>query len=444
MSSKLSSAAVVLPCALALSAGGFALAQQAQPGRARLERPQPANLQVAPAPAALQQLLQNWSDSSAKIEKLQGKHKRHVFDHVFQTEKRAEGVFYYEAPDKGRIDLKPAEIGPRDVSIQQAKGVPYKLQPDKEERWICNGTEIMQIKDAEKAVDIIPIPANGQGANIMDGPLPFLFGMPPDKALRRYEMKIVQENAQKALLTVKPRWQQDAANWREAQVVLSKDNYLPEAVKLIDPAGNLETWYQFEQLEPNKRELLPFVKDIIGNDPFKPRLIGYRKNILQAAAAVEEQPPQPQQPVLPAVVNFPLKEAKALLQRIGCRVEIKAGQAAPQGPLAMVVYEQNPPGRTPYERGMTVTLTVHTPGGQMPDLSGYFWKDVKAVFDGASPAYQLTWKQGPAANDAAEQYTVLAQRPQAGEPLQPGGGVALLVSTAPQPAAAGGEAAERR
>lgn len=443
MSRKLSFAAVVILSLLALSAGETALAQQAQPGRAKLERPQPANLQVAPAPAALQQLLQNWSNTSAKIERLQGKHQRHVFDHVFQVEKRASGVFYYEAPDKGRIDLKPVKIGDGDRAVQQARGVPYKLQSDKEERWICNGTEIMQIKDTEKTVDIIPIPASGQGTNIMDGPLPFLFGMPPDKALRRYQMKIVQENAQKALLEVKPRWRQDAANWREAQVVLNKSTYFPEAVKLIDPAGNLETWYQFEDLEPNKRAIFGFVEEVIGKDPFNPRLIGYRKNILQAAAAVEE--PQQQQAIVPAVVNFPLKEAKALLERIGCEVEIKAGKPAPQGPLAMVVYEQNPPGRTPYQRGMKVTLTVHTPGGQMPDLSGYYWKDVKAVFEGATPAYQLTWKQGPAANEPAQQYTVLNQKPQPGEPLQPGAGVALLVSTAAQsPAAANGEGAERR
>ena len=109
-----------------------------------------------------------------------------------------------------------------------------------------------------------------RGQNIINGPLPFLFGMPPEKAKLRYQFTLLKENKQKVMLAVKPRWQQDAANWREAKVILDKNNrYLPEAVQLIDPTGNLETVYTFGRLIVDKTQ-------IIFRDPFNPHLFRYK------------------------------------------------------------------------------------------------------------------------------------------------------------------------
>ena len=362
MSRKLTSAAVLLSSTIAIAAS--ATAQDQEAGRARLERPEPANLQVQPAPPQLMQLLQNWSNASASIQKLQGEHQRWVFDHVFQVEKRAVGVFYYEAPDKGRIDLRPAEIRRGQQSERKdAKGNRYKLEADRAERWICNGQEIWQVNDPEKTIEIFPIPPANQGANIMDGPLPFLFGMPPDKALRRYRMEITEPPADKKVpgqswLTVHPRWQQDASNWREALVILDTTRWLPVAVRLIDPAGNLETVYSFSKLEPNKSDHLGWIRQVFpgtDKDVFRPELRGYRRNIVQAQASVE----QPQRDVVPSVMNFRWEDAKSQLEKAGYKAKPLRGQATARTELTYVVYEQNPKPGTPLSKGETVSLTLY-------------------------------------------------------------------------------------
>ena len=60
----------------------------------------------------LDRILQFWSDASDKIDRLEGKHFRIVYDTAFEAEKQSEGAFAYEKADKGRIDIKPVEITP--------------------------------------------------------------------------------------------------------------------------------------------------------------------------------------------------------------------------------------------------------------------------------------------------------------------------------------------
>lgn len=360
MSRKLTSVVVLLSYSAALAASAVAQdrSQTAEPGRARLERPPAANLQIEPVDPELRQLLQSWSDASAQIEKLQGKHRRFVFDHVFGVEKRAEGVFYYEAPDKGRIDLSPATIRKTDQSTEKRKdGTPYKIEADHPQRWICTGTEIWQVRDTEKTVNIFPIPPDAQGANIMDGPLPFLFGMPPDKALLRYKMQILGRRDALVYLAVQPRTQQDLANWKEATVILNTTRWLPEAVKLVDPSGNLVTVYSFYDVEPNKQQPFAALARLFGGDPnvFQPKLAGYRRNLIQGKAVAEA----PQAAVVPAVINFRWKDAQALLQKAGYEAKALRGEATDREQLIYVVYEQDPRPGTPLPKGQAVRLTLY-------------------------------------------------------------------------------------
>src|SRR5690606_6588065 len=117
MGRKLTLAVVAL---LTFSAPLVARAQQGPPraGEARPERPAGQALKVEAVPPELDAVLKQWEQASSRIQKLQGKHHRFVYDQVFHVEKRAEGYFYYEAPDKGRIDLKKADI-PRGAVSQR-------------------------------------------------------------------------------------------------------------------------------------------------------------------------------------------------------------------------------------------------------------------------------------------------------------------------------------
>lgn len=323
------------------------LGQNRAPGKARLQRPKPNGLRVQKLPKELEQILKNWEVASGKIKTLQGKHRRYIYDAVFEVEKRASGVFYYEAPDKGRIDISKVKIQPGAVSKRKGKnGRPFKLESDDPVRWVCDGKQILQIDDVAKTVQDFPIPLKDRGKNMMQGPLPFLFGMPAKQAKLRYSLKLLKNTPTEVWLDVKPRWKKDAANWQQAKVILQKATYLPSAVQLIDPAGNSETVYTFSDLKRNVklRETVGLLR-LIGRNPFQPNLKGFKK--AQTAA------------VVPSVINAPWKKAQAVLERAGYVVKFRKGRPTANKRLAYTVYSQQPSPTTPLKRGEKVVLTVY-------------------------------------------------------------------------------------
>jgi len=166
----LQSALVVTCCASA----GLLLCYQLSQAQGQ----QPADNQAPPVqqlPIALEKILENWERESSKIEKLEGNHIRREYDDVFQIEKQSEGKFYYEHPDKGRIDIAGMKI-PEGAKSDKPnnKGDFYALKPGNDERWICDGKRIFSIDENEKKYEVYPIPLERRGVNIMEGPLPFL------------------------------------------------------------------------------------------------------------------------------------------------------------------------------------------------------------------------------------------------------------------------------
>lgn len=319
--------------------------QAGNPAARGLERPRDDDgvLRINNLSPELEQILKNWEQATSRIESLRGSHGRFVYDYVFEVEKRARGVFYYEAPDKGRIDIEQIDdIKPGAVGAKKgAAGTPFKLVADRPERWICDGRTILQINDAEKTVEKFPIPAHAQGQNIMDGPLPFLFGMPAAKAKLRYQLELVEESDASVRLRIKPRWQQDAANWKEAQIILEKRNYLPRAVQLIDPSGNLETVYTFANLKVNQKELpLPW-----SGKWYAPDLRGYKM----------VEPGQR----APDLIGKDWQSVKQSLEEAGYKVTLLRGKPAPSEDLVFKVAAQDPEPGAPLERGQTITLTLH-------------------------------------------------------------------------------------
>lgn len=361
----------------------------------RLERPGPAELKIAPVSAELQAVLEAWERASAKVTRLQGEHQRFVYDLVFNTEKRADGKFFYEAPDKGRIDITPTKIAKGEVSkrLDKKTGKPFKLDPDLQQRWVCTGREIIQLNDTEKSYELFPIPPQHQGANIMEGPMPFLFGMPAEKAKKRFALTLMGETETEVRLKAIPRWQSDFNNYREAEIILDKTagRYLPKAVRLIDPSGNLETVYTFRKIDVNKP--LSLAGWLLGTeDPLKPKIPKDYKPVIHEAApsgpgngiaapspagARNAAPPKANDPLpheklpvkkgertagtgqLPSVVGFHYKNAQAALEAEGYVVKFRRGQPAAADKLVFVVYDQNPKPRTPAEKGDTVFLTLY-------------------------------------------------------------------------------------
>lgn len=255
--------------------------------------------QAAPIDPALESFLKQWELKSSKIKTLSGTHQRMVYNKVFQTEAVSKGKFFLETPDKGRIDLEGVKPKKDEKSERVGpNGAPYRLEEGTGEMWICTGQEIIAVDQSEKTYHIMPLPKDVQGQNIVHSPLPFLFGMKAEEAKARYDITLKGENAEKAYLRIIPKLESDRQNYSEAQVLLEKVNYLPTAVKLIDPSSNLETLYKFDGLKVNERAGI--LQRIFGeDDPFHPNLKNHKLIITAADGTDPAAPTQNGRPAQP-------------------------------------------------------------------------------------------------------------------------------------------------
>lgn len=261
----------------------------------RKPRPRPVEMKIEPLPPELETILREWEIESAKIKRLVGKHERIVYNKVFEVQKNSRGEFYYEAPDKGRIDVVGIEPkkGEKSRRKNQKTQTPYRLEKDQQSKWICTGQEILSINEDDKTYEAFPLPPDLQGENIINGPLPFLFGMKSEEAKRRFAISFAdQKNPDKnnesvVWLNAEPRQEMDQENFRLATIILDRKRYIPISVKLIDPAGTTETIYNFppDDLEINSKELLPV---LFRSKPFEPNLKNYKMILPQRTDELEQ------------------------------------------------------------------------------------------------------------------------------------------------------------
>mgnify|MGYP001245515564 FL=1 len=375
--------------------------QDDSPSRAQSEIPAQDDYELSPE---LERLLLHWAASSAKIERLEGEHLRRVYDLPFEIEKLSQGRFYYETPDKGRINITPVTITAQmleqrtsgEVPTKKRKdGKPFELKSDQEECWSCDGSRVYEMDIAKKEARVAQLPTDLQGKNIMDSPLPFLFGMPPDKAKRRFKMTLVrpiEANSSRAYLHILPRLPQDAGSWASADVILDLKTFLPSAVQLMDPAGTKITVYSFSGMKVNENKWIDSIFDT--QDPktrFTPDLRGFNVNVsdgTQPVQTAERTPgdsrmdadpirPAAEKEVPPGLVNVQgLFHADAVIQleRQGLKrdkenaevnnIILEAGPPAEKDADIFTVRSQDPPPGTPLKRGMKVRISIWTkPGG---------------------------------------------------------------------------------
>ena len=240
----------------------------------------------------LERVLQDWERKTTKITRLRGTHQRYEYDQVFADEKRSIGKFWHESPDKGRIDFEPPKNLPKINEHKKApNGQPYRIQPGENQTWMCDGKSIFQIEHTPKTYGQVEIPPQHQGENIMNGPLPFLFGMKADTLKQRYRLSLGSQHHPEGIEGKRPQYhvvafplqQNDARNWKRAEVILDAQFCLPTAIRLIDPGGTKETVYVFPlgEMKANERIWFP--------DPFKPSIRGY-KIVEQRVAPPQDVP----------------------------------------------------------------------------------------------------------------------------------------------------------
>lgn len=346
----------------------------------------------------LRKLLEDWEVSSAKIKKLEGEHRRWEYDYVFNVVKHNTGKFYYESPDKGRIDLTPEtdrkKIGASENRKHWETGQLVKFTgiAGPAERWYCDGQLVTQVDVQQKQATRMLLPKQNQGVNIIDGPLPFLFGMPADKAVQRYDLDLKNHNTADGIATIRatPLWPSDAANYQLAEIILDTKAFLPNAVRLIDPAGTKETVFVFGKIEKNSKNILT---DWLGKSPFKFEDRNYK---IVTKTADEERAEQfdglggkvvpangvrpPSKPAaessanstptngakskistlppntVPSLIGMDHDKAREILETLGYKVSLQRGSLSNRKEQNFRVERQEPVARAKLAEGETVTL----------------------------------------------------------------------------------------
>lgn len=310
-----------------------------------------------PVDPRIERLLVEWSQRTKEIQQLQGSHLRATRDFTFGTESWAEGRFFVKTPDKGRIDVRPyskklpEKLMPRRAPNGQM--VNLKVQRDtKNDRWICDGKEIKAINDDDKTYEVVQIPPNQRGENIMDGPLPFLFGMPPERAKMRYQFKLIKETEQFYAIAVKPNWKQDAVDWSQASLALDKKTFLPHEVHLINAAGTSETVYIFSQPEVNR------IRIFFWMNPFDPSLAFYKRSVHNSAPPGGNADPLAANK-MPSVIGLHYKAVKAKMESLGFTVKVLRGDPATAVEQVYHIEKQEPVANSPLDRTSPVIFTLY-------------------------------------------------------------------------------------
>ena len=254
-------------------------------------------------------LLAKWEKESGKIERYRCDFERWEFDPVFgppnpdQEKVYSTGRIVYFAPDKGmfKVGTTKTYVQPR----KKGEKIHWEENKDPGEKWICDGKSIFEFDGKNSKVIERPLPPNVQGKDIVDGPLPFLFGAKADKIKARYYLRNVTPAKTKGefWLEAWPKYRGDAMNFKKVTVIISQSNFLPSAMEVCDPSWNpternIRTSFQFNNAERNWNETIDKIKKL-GFDEMDTRApLGWKKEVetFQEHPADQQRQPDPQRP----------------------------------------------------------------------------------------------------------------------------------------------------
>lgn len=259
---------LAVPCSVAAQTGPWRGApdQPVRPQVPTLRQRSPAAeqptapFQLTPQHQAyLDRVLQAWEQRSSNVKTFECDFTRWEYDPVFGDADKPKhtdtGHIKYAAPDKGR----------------------FEVEGDRAEKWICNGKSIFEYNHTKKQLIEYKLPPHMQGKAIANSPLPFIFGAKADELRRRYFMRVVTPADVKGQIWLEayPKLQQDAANFKRTELILTGKDMTPHALQIYLPNGKNRTVYQFSNIVINNP--LRFFK----GDPFHALTPPFWKKIVE-------------------------------------------------------------------------------------------------------------------------------------------------------------------
>ena len=204
----------------------------------------------------LDQLLVLWEQKSSQVKTFKCQFTLWTYDPAFGPEEQgggrgahriSQGEIKYKAPDHGAY---------RVTELHQWNSKLKKYDPltDGLDHWVCNGKAIYEFAHVKKQLIERKIPRELQGTAITDGPIPFIFGAKAEKLKKRYFLREITPTdwVKKGVwLEAYPRFQNDAANFQRATLILTDPDFLPYALQIYLPDGKNWQAYRFDEAKVN-------------------------------------------------------------------------------------------------------------------------------------------------------------------------------------------------
>jgi TIGR03009 family protein len=244
----------------------------------------------------VRQTLQVWQAASDKVKTFKSDFKRLEYDNVWNEGSErpmiiSDGVLSYSKPDRGSFEIQKINRWTKTDPNNAAPDAPGEYLEQKEEigeHWVCDGKAIYEYDQRNKQLRETVIPEDLRGVNIVDGPLPFLFGAKADKLMERYWIRVKQSDAAQIFLEAYPRRQSDSVNYERVEVILDRKTMQPTAIQVYLPGGQQRHVYTFA--EPTVNGTMDAVFGSLFKAPRTP--IGWKRVRVEETELPPATPPQ--------------------------------------------------------------------------------------------------------------------------------------------------------
>jgi TIGR03009 family protein len=207
------------------------------------------------------------------------------------------GELTYSKPDKGSFQITAISTykklpPPADQPNAPVRGDWIPQPKTIGEHWVCDGKSVYEYRNDQKQVIERPIPPEMQGQAIVDGPLPFLFGADANKLKQRYWMKVDNQNQDpnKIWLIAMPKFQEQAANFSQVDLILDRKLELPQAMRVTMPNRDQHV-YMFNLKTAQANAVFDRLQQALFQKPSIP--FGYKHVLEQTPVAESEQAAKP-------------------------------------------------------------------------------------------------------------------------------------------------------
>jgi TIGR03009 family protein len=211
---------VLMAVVLALSA-----ARAQGPAAPKAPPPKPA------AAAILDKHLNQWEQAMRKVTTLHAQLTRIEKDKTFGAVVKSTGFAQYMRAGTGPSTMNLALLELRREGKTEIA-----------EKFVCTGTYLYHFAPAQKEIRAYALPKPKPGQVADDNFMSFLFGMKAEEARRRYVLEMTKEDKWYVYVNIAPRFPADRADFQRAQLVLSRDTFLPRRLWFEHANGNEITW----------------------------------------------------------------------------------------------------------------------------------------------------------------------------------------------------------